>query len=76
MRLLVRYAGQYTDHYGILDGLDFDVVLIDPCIAADLTIDPSILPVLPSYNIDYSVFEKTRAEVLTQQGVSSTEMTT
>ena len=39
LRLTVRYDGDYTN----VGTLDFDVTLVNPCIRADLTIDPSIL---------------------------------
>ena len=37
LRLSVRYTGDQT-HYIITDELDFDMVLVNPCIAATLTV--------------------------------------
>ena len=58
LRLTVRYDGDAL-HYTNTDTLDFNVELVNPCIAADLTIDANILSSNP---IQYEVFDTAHIE--------------
>ena len=58
LRLIVRYDGDAT-HYTNVGTFDFDVELVNSCIAADLTINPNILSSNP---IQYEVFDSPHVE--------------
>ena len=58
LRLSVRYDGDPA-HYTNVKTLDFSVELVNPCIEAELTIDPSILT---STSIHYEVFDAPHVE--------------
>ena len=71
LRLSVRYEGEPT-HYTNTNTLDFVVQLVNPCIAADLTISTSILS---STDILYEVFDSPFVETFPSTDVASTETT-
>ena len=58
LRLTASYEGN-PNHYTNTATLDFEVELVNPCIDADLTIDPSILSTL---TIEYEVFDTAHEE--------------
>ena len=59
-----------ADHYTKFGKLDFDVKLVDPCIAADLSIDEKILT---STYLTYSIYKEAVRETLDVSLVSSSE---
>ena len=71
LRLKVRYDGD-AGHYTNFGTLDFTVTLVDPCIAATLTVNAAILT---STSIAYSVYTTADSQTLSTSNVSSTETT-
>ena len=71
LRLKVRYDGDPT-HYTNFGQLDFDVTLVDTCIAATLTVNSAILT---STSITYSIYNSADTQTLSTSNVDSTETT-
>ena len=67
----MRYEGEPT-HYDNSNTFDFVVQLINPCLTATLTIDPSIM----TSPIQYEVFDNPHEEIFEQSDVTSSETTT
>ena len=69
LRLHARHAGDPA-HYTTFATLDFVVILVDPCIEAELTINPAILT---TTSIKYYLSEVWLLENFSDSLVTSTE---
>ena len=71
LRLSVRYDGDAA-HYTTFGQKDFTITLVDPCIAATLTVNAAILT---STSITYALYNPADSQVLSTSNVSSDEVT-
>ena len=71
LRLSVRYDGD-ASHYTVFGQKEFTVTLIDPCVAATLTVNAAILT---STSIEYTLYATADSQVLLTNNVSSDEST-
>ena len=71
LRLSVRYDGD-TAHYTVFGQKDFTITLVDPCIAATLTVNAANLT---STSITYSIYAPADSQILSTRNVSSDETT-
>ena len=71
LRLSVRYDGDAA-HYTVFGQKDFTITLVNPCIAATLTVNDAILT---STSTTYNIYSPADSQILLTSNVSSDEIT-